>query len=848
MVGIVLVSHSAKIAEGTLELIQQMVADYVPIALAAGLDLPDEEIGTDPLRVLQAIESVYSEDGVLILMDIGSALMSAETALDFLPEDKRNKVYLCEAPIIEGGIAAAVTAAAHSTIEQVIGEARKSVVAKNEQMAQYYNYAALAPNSQLFIEPPLEKTVERLKIIVPNRLGLHMRPAARLVDTVQAHTATVSVLAKDRRANALSINQLVTLGVVEGDEIIFEISGNDAAIVRQKIQQLVDDNFGDTREVATPVPTVVVPKSTGKVNGDAGLHGLGVSSGIAYGVAKFHSRLNDHTTVVSVQEVEMEWQRLVTAVKLTHDELIQTANETQFLINKEDKLIFKAQRLMLQDTNLLQQAKNLIVENHINAEAAWRQAIQSLANEYQNITNEYLSRRAIDVRDLGHRVLTHLGDDEESLFEMDKPHILVARELTPSELIMLKTKNVLGILLEQGNYDDHIAILARAFGIPAVVGLPNIFKLFLEGKTVALNGMTGQVWPAPSTNEIADIQKEKRAWQQKQAVYSEKRKQHPLTKDHEQIKLEVNLNSLSDIDHVLQFEASGVGLCRSEFLFGHFAEFPSEEEQVVTYKHMVRKLGKRPFVMRLFDFGGDKPAAFAAHLDEKNPAFGLRGIRLLLEWPELLGAQLRALLQISNDHTLKILVPMVSTIEEIEQVKFYLEEAKATLRQRQIPFDEDIPLGAMVETPAAVLMLDQIIKEVDFLSLGTNDLTQFIMAAERGNHHVSQLNSSLQPAVLQMIARIAQITTQANVTTAVCGEMANNPIIIPFLIGLGFKEFSMNTSAIPRISAMINNITMPESVKVATEVLQLSTLKEVDTYLTDAFVSFNNQNVTEINF
>lgn len=841
MVGIVIVSHSTKIAEGIQDLIAQMVADNVPLAMAAGLDGPDETIGTDPIQVLHAIEAVFSSEGVVVLMDIGSALMSAETALEFLPSEKRAMVVLCEAPIIEGGLAAAVTAAAGGSIEQVIEAARNALGAKQEQMAKYISYTVNAIGADASLQiAPTSANIEKFTAIIPNRLGLHMRPAAKLVNLVQQHAAAVTVYAHGKKANALNINQLVTLGAMQGDEVIFEVSGEDKALVRQKIERLIQENFEDRHDKVSQ-PTIAKPIQENSISdAETILKGIGVSAGFACGIVNFHKRAQLHQPLAAIADSATEWQRLRIAIQATGQDLLKIENESRSWLGTADTFIFTAQRLMLKDADLLNQAQILLREKHYNAETAWRETIRLTAERYHALKDEHLRRRSQDVFDLGHRVLTHLNGGVSEPVVTTEPHILVARELTPSEVNHLNPILVLGLLLANGTMTDHSVILARALGIPTIVGIPDVVERLSEGEIIALDGYSGHIWLAPTAAKVAEFRLKRHQWLNEEAIVVHEPEYKTITQDGHPITLALNLNTLAEVGKVAKFGAYGIGLCRSEHLFAHLSHPPTEEEQTTTYKAIASQLEKRPFVIRLFDFGGDKAAAFVPQFDERNPTLGLRGMRLLLEWPELLQTQLYAILRASYNAPIQILIPMVSAVDEVQHLKVSLAKAKSNLQERQLPFNEQIKIGIMVETPAAVMMLPQLAAEVDFLSIGTNDLTQYIMAVERGNSRVAHLNNMLQPAVLKALAQIALIGQTAALPITVCGEMAGHPLHLPLLLGLGFSSFSMNPLAIPQISALIRKLTRSQAVEVAGQALELRTATAVEQVLTDFLLSLSS--------
>lgn len=818
MIGIVVVSHSETLAKGILELLQQMVHDTVPIALAAGTDNPNEPIGTDPMKVMAAIEAVYSDDGVFILMDLGSALMSAEAAIEFLEPEQQEKIFLCEAPIVEGGLAAAVAAAGGGSIEFVFNEARDALGDKSAQLEPLLKIPLNSPVSPTTSsDPSAENTPNaKLTIVLPNQLGLHARPAARLVNALAPFSAEIAVRFGERRVNARSLNKLVTLGTRQGDELHFDAIGPDAEQALAAVSQLASENFGDVDNASTGDGA---PKTTSANQQDPWQgtksslnqqhnHGIPASSGLAVGPAlRFDQQVPEFAEAIAT-DLAAERSRLQTAIVTVQQELQQLQKETTLSIGAEEAAIFEAQRLMLDDPDLQEQAASLFEETGLNAEAVWQRTIELTAESYLSTENEYMRARAADLEDVGRRVLRHLCQTEDETIAFAQPSIVIAADLHPSDTAQLPTDQVLGILLERGGATSHSAILARALGIPAIVGCGPQLQAVSDGQTVGLDGTSGELWLSPSGDEIARLKKQRQAHIDEQQNLRLNAAEPAITKDGKRIEIGANISSVRDAEQALQFGAEGVGLFRTEFLFMDRHEAPSEEEQLAAYRGAAQAMNGQPVIIRTLDIGGDKPIPYLNYQPEENPFLGLRGIRFCLNNVGIFKTQLRALLRAGADYPIKVMLPMVSTIDEVRQTKVLLGEIRAELTAEGIPFDSEQALGIMIETPAAVLNADQLAAEVDFFSIGTNDLTQYVMAADRGNAQVAELVDPFQPAVLHAIRTAIDAAHNAGIWIGMCGEMAGDPAATELLVGMGLDELSMSAGAIPKVKAVIRALSL----------------------------------------
>jgi phosphocarrier protein FPr len=825
MVSIVIVSHSAKLAEGVEELAQQMVQGQVALATAGGIDDPENPIGTDAMKVFEAINAVYSEDGVVVLMDLGSALLSAEMALEFLSPEQQANVYLCEAPLVEGLMAAAVQASVGGSVQQVMEEARGALAVKVNQLQPEATteVAALAVDRTEPIGP-----AEELTLVVRNRLGLHARPAALFVSTANRFEADILVKKGDKSATAKSINQVATLGVRQGDEILVTAVGADAIAALTAIKSLADDNFGESEEdIAEPEPLPVTLRPA--VEGE--LAGIAASPGIAIGpVAQYRPRL-PQVPLRQVDDPAGEWTRLQEAINQAEQEIKAIHELAVRQAGATEAAIFEAHLLFLQDPALVDVARARLFDQSINAEAAWYQVIEETAGSYKALDDPYMQARAADVLDVGQRVLQHLMAFEPPTLDFEEPSILLAADLKPSDTARLDPAKVLGICTELGGATSHSAILARALGIPAIVGLGAALEAIADGQTIAIDGRQGRLWLRPGDEQMAELRAQRAEWLADQQRAKEASGGAAITQDGHQVEIAANIGGPHDAPIALEYGAEGVGLFRTEFLFLDRDTAPTEEEQLTAYRQVAETMAGRPLIIRTLDVGGDKPLPYIDLGQEDNPFLGWRGIRFCLDQPGIFKPQLRAILRASSGHNLKLMFPMIGAMDEIVATRQLLIEVQEELSAEGLPFDQDMEVGIMIEVPSAVAIADQLATKVDFFSIGTNDLTQYVMAADRGNAKVSGLANALQPAVLRMIQMTVQAAHAAGIWVGMCGELAGNPLATPVLVGLGLDELSMNAPAIPAVKQAIRGLNLDKAREIAGNVLHCSSAELVANYL-----------------
>ncbi|MEH2110803.1 phosphoenolpyruvate--protein phosphotransferase [Nostoc sp.] len=816
-IAIVIVSHSKQLALGVRELAAQMVQGQVPIAVAAGIEDPENPLGTDPIQVYEAIASVFSDDGVLVLMDLGSALLSAEMAIEFLPEAQQQKVHLCEAPLVEGAIAAVVAAAAGMDIHQVMAEARGALLAKATQLGLVSNPLSVVTPTTTNIEAP----TAQIRLIVSNRLGLHARPAAQFVATAARFQSQILVRNLTRNTELVrgdSINQVTTLGVRQGHELVITATGSDADEALTALQGLFANNFGEDN-VALNSPPAFQHQVTPATHGE--LSGIAASPGVAIAPVVHYQPTHISFTEYHVEDVEAELQRLQAAIHTARQEIQAVFSQASLQIGDAEAAIFDAQLLFLEDPVLLEAAKERILENYINAEAAWQAVVDEVATSYRTLEDSYLQERVDDVIDVGQRVLRLLAGNAPANLYLEKPAILVATDLTPSDTARLDPTKVLGICTTSGSATSHSAIIARTLGIPAVLGVDVQVLHLADGTLMALDGESGRAWVEPESHILDLLAAKQEAWQTAQQEARATAHQPAITRDGRQVSVFANIGSISDVQVAVASGAEGVGLLRTEFLYLDRTSAPTEEEQLAVYQAIAKVLDNRPLIIRTLDVGGDKPLPYLrVGFPEANPFLGWRGIRFCLDHLDLFKTQLRAILRASVGHQIKIMLPMIATVTEVRAAKVILGEVQAELNQAGISFDAAMKVGIMVEVPSAVAIADQLAAEVDFFSIGTNDLSQYIMASDRTNARVANLVDALHPAVLRMVQQTIQAAHAAGISVGLCGELAADTLATPILLGLGLDELSVNPQSIPGVKQAIARFCIVESEAIVASALQ----------------------------
>jgi phosphoenolpyruvate-protein phosphotransferase/dihydroxyacetone kinase phosphotransfer subunit len=827
VVGIVIVSHSGTLAEGVRELAAEMAGPDVKLELAGGL-AEEGALGTDAVRVMEAIGRADSGDGVLVLMDLGSAVLSAETALDFLTPEQRESVLLCEAPLVEGAVAAAVAARLGEPLARVAEEARGGLQGKNAQLGAGEPAAPAAAGTS----PPLEEGLT-LRLEIRNRLGLHARPAARFVETAAGFDANVQVLnltSGRGPASGRSLNGLATLGIRQGHEILVSAQGPQAAAALEALADLAARDFDD--QAAPPPPPSAARAGPPAADEGGAVKGLPGAPGIVLGPARHFRAPEPEIPTGSSGDPEAEWDALTRALEQVRAEIRAARDSIAARAGEYSAAIFDAHLLFLDDEALLEPVRRAIFEEGKNAPEAWHSAAESVAADYRALDDEYLQARAEDLTGVARQVVAALTGDTAAA-SLSARGIVVATDLTPSDTASLDRELALGIATAVGSPTSHSAILARSLGIPAAVGLGETLLSVPEGTGLLLDGDAGTVHVEPDA-ELAGEYKRRAAEREQATRRARAAAAEPaVTQDGQRIEVAANIGSPEDVPAAIENGAEGVGLLRTEFLFLERDSMPSEDEQYAAYKSVAEALKGRPLILRTLDVGADKPLPYLPLQPEANPFLGVRGIRLALDRPELLETQLRAVLRTAAEYPLKVMFPMVATLEEYRHAKAVLANVRAWLERAGGTIPEELQVGVMIEVPAAALAAEQFAPEVDFFSLGTNDLTQYTMAAERGNAAVAGLADGLHPSVLRRIKTVAEAANGHGKWVGVCGELASDPAAVPVLVGLGIAELSANAPAIPAVKQAVRGVDAEAARDLAEHALELSSAAEVRKLVAD---------------
>ncbi|MEE9513954.1 MAG: phosphoenolpyruvate--protein phosphotransferase, partial [Anaerolineales bacterium] len=494
----------------------------------------------------------------------------------------------------------------------------------------------------------------------------------------------------------------------------------------------------------------------------------------------------------------------------------------------EEAAIFDAHAMFLQDPTLIDAVQQAIEKRAINAETAVNEAVETHAQTLENMEDEYFRARAADIRDVGRRVVcVLLGIDEVDLSNLNQPSIIIARDLTPSDTVRLDKNLVLGFCTAEGGPTSHTAIIAKALDIPAVVGAGSGVLDVPSGDMVLLDGQKGEIIVDPDEALHLEFAERKQEHETRSGEELNNAFDAAVTLDGFEIEVVANVGNLQDAQMALERGAEGIGLLRTEFLYLDRATAPDEAEQLTAYDQILDLMGERPVVVRTLDVGGDKELPYLDLGQEANPFLGWRAIRMCLDQPDFFKIQLRALLRSSPGHDMRIMFPMIATLEEVRSAKALLNESHDEVCAGGAAVADSIQIGIMVEIPSVAVLADQFAKEVDFFSIGTNDLTQYTMAAERTNEKVAHLGDACHPAVLRQIRSILHAAHGEGIWVGLCGELAGDPDAIPILLGLGLDEFSMAPTSVPRAKTIIRRWSKVKAAKLAEEVLDYDSAEDV---------------------
>ncbi|MCE5170925.1 phosphoenolpyruvate--protein phosphotransferase [Paenibacillus profundus] len=561
------------------------------------------------------------------------------------------------------------------------------------------------------------------------------------------------------------------------------------------------------------------------------LQGIAAASGYAIGKAFV---MQEQATAVERKDigtdaVEAEVERFQNAVQQAMDELEQIKENTAAKLGEHHAEIFATHILVLQDEEFVGQAKEKVRQEAVNAEFALQEVTQQLVDIFTSMDSEYMRERAADFRDVSQRVLGLLsGKKSAQLSDFDEAVVLFAHDLTPSDTAQLDRSKVAGFATNIGGRTSHSAIMARSMEIPAVVGLQHATESVETGDMIMLDGSSGIILINPDEDTLSLYREKKQKFEKRQEEMKLYKDKPSVTADGHEVELVANIGNPQDALGARNNGAEGVGLYRTEFLYMGRDSFPSEEEQYNSYVTVCETIGSdKPVVIRTLDIGGDKELPYLELPKEMNPFLGYRAIRLCLDRKDLFKTQLRAILRASAHGNVKLMYPMISTITELREANAILAETKAELDEEGIAYNKGMEVGMMIEVPAAAIIADQLAKEVDFFSIGTNDLVQYTMAADRMNEQVSHLTQPFNPAVLRLIRMVIDAAHQEGKWAGMCGEMAGNLKAVPILLGLGLDEFSMSASSVLSVRVLLSRLNRDEMKQLAEEALALETAEEI---------------------
>jgi phosphotransferase system enzyme I (PtsI) len=562
------------------------------------------------------------------------------------------------------------------------------------------------------------------------------------------------------------------------------------------------------------------------------MRGIGVSSGIANGYVLKKAELLKVIEKKIVTDSETEIERLNNARKISLGRIEKLLCQLTRANRSEEAQIFEAHQALINDEIFFGEVEKKVIAENVNVEWALEVITKKYLKSFEDLEDEYLKERKIDIIDVMAQITNILMGIEESDFkELSDNVVIVAKDLAPSDFAKINLSKVIGFVTERGSQTSHVSIMARSYGLPAVAGLEGIWKQAENGDVILVDGETGTVILNPTNAEIDVFQMKQQKLREFNVTLKALKDCQTLSQDGLKLEIAANIGAPREVEAVLENGGEGIGLYRTEFLYMSRNSFPSEEEQFIAYKTVVEKMNGKPVVIRTLDVGGDKNLPYMDISKEDNPFLGYRAIRICLENDDIFKTQLRALLRASKYGNLKIMFPMISCIEELQAAKAKLKVVVDELKRENIAINEKIEVGMMVEIPAAAINADMFAKEVDFFSIGTNDLIQYSLAVDRGNQKIAHLYNQLHPAVLRLIQRIIAAAHQENIWVGICGEAAADPRLAPVFAAMGIDELSVNSKSILKIRWMINNSSCREMKKVVTQIMNMPTAGEIENYL-----------------
>ncbi|OEJ14080.1 phosphoenolpyruvate--protein phosphotransferase [Brachyspira hampsonii] len=556
--------------------------------------------------------------------------------------------------------------------------------------------------------------------------------------------------------------------------------------------------------------------------------GIGVSPGIAIGKVYLFFKKDIVISKCPCKDVDTEKAKLLEARNKTKEQLIKIRETTAKKVSEEKAEIFDAHITLLEDEDLLEEVNNIITDDKVCAEYALSQGVEVYTKMLSEVEDEYLRERAGDLVDISDRWIRNIqGEEIVDVSNLPKDSIVIARDLTPSDTANLDLENTLAFVTEIGGRTSHTSIMARSLELPAVVGVGDNLKDVENEQIIIVNGNTGSVIVNPTKESIDECLKLKEEFDKKRALLKEYAHKDAISKDGTKIRVYANIGSPADLGGVLKNGADGIGLYRTEFLFMENTDFPTEEEQFKAYKEVAVAMSGHTVTIRTMDIGGDKYLPYLEMPKEENPALGWRALRICLDKTSIIKTQFRALLRASAFGKIKVMLPMIVSIEELRKAKAIFNECKLELMKENIAFNEALELGMMIETPSVVFRAEAFARESDFFSIGTNDLTQYTLASDRGNEKIAAICDPYNPSVLIAIKMAIEGAHASGIIISMCGELAGDLLAVPLLFGLGLDVFSMSAISIPEVKKMIISLDKTECKMLAKRVLTLDTADEV---------------------
>lgn len=661
--------------------------------------------------------------------------------------------------------------------------------------------------------------VESEPIVLPNPVGLHARPAAVLAKLSKEFSSEISIVLNNAEANAKSVTSILKLNSKHGDKITLIAKGEDAREAIDVIVPEIISGLGD--EGCIPVREITASEETIEPRDESTDILKGMSASIGLGTGRVFILEDDNFTVTERgKSFKIENEKIQSGITRAKKQLMELYSSLEASDSAKAE-IFSAHIEILEDPDLITSVNSLLKDGY-SAEFSWKTSYQNQAKELSLIENSLLAERANDMTDVGKRVLRIILGLESDSKPIPEGSILIAEDLTPSFTATLNPDSVQGFCTVKGGTTSHVAIIARSLGIPAVVGVDKRILSLKNGDNIVINGTTGEVKLNPDNNYIQRIVKLKEKRDKRVERERSECKLEPSTTDGHRIEVVANVGSPTQAKDILSYGGEGVGLLRSEFLFQDRQTSPTEEEQFIAYRSVLEAVGSEStVVIRTLDVGGDKPLSYLPLPKEENPFLGERGIRVCLRKPEILRTQLRALLRASAYGNLHIMFPMVGTYEDWREAKVILDEEKNKMGIT------NVPTGIMIEVPSSALIADKLAKEVDFFSVGTNDLTQYTMAIDRGHPKLASKADGLHPSVLRLIKMTVDAAHNSGKWVGVCGGLAGDPQAVPILLGLGIDELSVSIPSIPSVKAQIRGLSISECKELAEDALNATDANSV---------------------